>query len=247
MSGRDTSYNPFAWLYAHYWGDEYHCQAMPVLDRALLNRLAPPAAILDLCCGDGRIASALAQRGYEVTGVDASREMLRYARQRTPSVRFYLRDARRLKLRRSYDAVISTFDSLNHVLGIADLRKVFRNVYGVLNNGGYFLFDLNRENAYTELWVEMAGIVQSDVVAVIQSSFNAKRGRARCNMTQFRKMGKRWVRSNYELHQKHHPHEAVIGALKLAGFMHIASLDAANDLGMKGRIGVHRTFYLARK
>ena len=247
MKERDSSYDPFAWLYANYWGEEYHCQAIPILDRALLKRLPAPAAILDLCCGDGRIAAALSERGYEVTGVDASGAMLHYARQRAPGVRFYLRDARHLNLRSSYGAVISTFDSLNHVLGPSDLRKVFRNVYRVLNDGGYFLFDLNRERGYTEIWVEMSGLVKSDVVAVFQSTYDARRGLARCNLTQFRKKGRRWVRSGYELTQKYHPHERVIDALERAGFSSIASLDAAKDLGMSGRIGVHRTFYLARK
>jgi SAM-dependent methyltransferase len=37
--------------------------------------------VLDLCCGPGRHAVALAQRGFKVTGVDCSPFMLRKARQ----------------------------------------------------------------------------------------------------------------------------------------------------------------------
>ena len=45
--------------------------------RQLAAELAPPpAAIIDLGCGQGTQAIALARRGYEVTGVDASAELL---------------------------------------------------------------------------------------------------------------------------------------------------------------------------
>jgi len=44
-------------------------------------QLAPGARVLDLACGHGRIAVPLAQRGYDVTGVDLSAFHLRLARQ----------------------------------------------------------------------------------------------------------------------------------------------------------------------
>jgi ubiquinone/menaquinone biosynthesis C-methylase UbiE len=95
---RYSDYDPFAWLYTNYWGDEFHRQAMPVLERLLLNRVPPPAAILDLCCGDGRITTALARRGYQMTGLDGSEEMLTYARARGPKIPFLLGDARAFEL-----------------------------------------------------------------------------------------------------------------------------------------------------
>ena len=49
-----------------------------------LLQLDPGAAILDCPCGYGRIANALAQRGFRVTGLDASvrhmRELMDHAR-----------------------------------------------------------------------------------------------------------------------------------------------------------------------
>jgi demethylmenaquinone methyltransferase/2-methoxy-6-polyprenyl-1,4-benzoquinol methylase len=44
-----------------------------------LARVAPGARALDLCCGTGDIAFALAQRGAEVTGLDFSAQMLEVA------------------------------------------------------------------------------------------------------------------------------------------------------------------------
>lgn len=42
----------------------------------VLDLLEPPASVLDLGCGTGRLADALAARGFAVTGVDESAEML---------------------------------------------------------------------------------------------------------------------------------------------------------------------------
>ena len=41
----------------------------------------PGAAVLDLACGQGRIAVPLAQRGYRVTGLDLSEQLLGVARE----------------------------------------------------------------------------------------------------------------------------------------------------------------------
>lgn len=49
-----------------------------------LSRVAPGARALDLCCGTGDIAFALARRGADVTGLDFSDQMLAVARARSP-------------------------------------------------------------------------------------------------------------------------------------------------------------------
>src|SRR5262245_31138408 len=56
-----------------------HLAGSPLLrlDQQLLDRwLTPPGRIADLGCGTGRLAVPLAQRGFEVIGVDLSRESL---------------------------------------------------------------------------------------------------------------------------------------------------------------------------
>lgn len=45
--------------------------------------LPPGSKVLDLCCGMGRHSLALAEAGYEVTGVDLSEVLLREARSQT--------------------------------------------------------------------------------------------------------------------------------------------------------------------
>jgi SAM-dependent methyltransferase len=247
MSTRFTDYDPFAWLFNHYWGTEFHAQVMPVLERLVLRLLPSKASILDLCCGDGRVASSLHDRGFQVTGLDGSERMLEYARERVPQASFILGDARHFDLPPSFHAVISTFDSLNHIMGKRSLQQVFANAANALHPGGYLAFDLNREQGYTELWVEMTGMVEDGAVSVARSDYDQKRGIATCRITSFEREHDVWTRSDFTLKQRYHPHEEVMAALRRAGFSDIASFDADNDLHMRGRIGQHRTFYLARK
>src|SRR5579884_3060755 len=243
---RYTDYDPFAWLYTNYWGDEFHRQALPALDRLLLDRVRPGAAILDLCCGDGRITGALARRGYAMTGLDGSEQMLTYARARSPKIPFLLGDARSFDLPAQFDAVISTFDALNHVMSRRELRTVFRRVFACLTPGGWFAFDLNREEAYRDLWVRSANSVDKASVSIARGSYDPRRRVARCAVTLFRHNGE-WQRSDFELKQKYHSPPEVCDDLAAAGFDDVQELDARADLGMAGDIGFGRSFFRGRK
>ncbi len=125
---RYRDYDPFAWIYTRYWGEEFHRACLPVLDRIVLSDLPRGAAVLDLCCGDGRLLETLQRRRFQPSGLDGSEEMLTYARRRVPRAELLLADARAFKLPARFDVVLSTFDALNHVMTIAGLRRVFRNV-----------------------------------------------------------------------------------------------------------------------
>lgn len=244
---RFRDYDPFAWLYAHHWGGEFHDQILNMLDRLVLRLLPKGARVLDLCCGDGRVARALQKRGFAVTGLDGSEQMLHYARQMAPDVDFHLADARDFSLPGEFQGVISTFDSLNHVMTRRELHKVFRNVYSIVRPGGYFAFDVNREEAYTDLWANLSSVVTENAVSIARGDFDKRRGVALCDITQFVKTDGVWTRSDYTLRQKLHEHTHIMDDLEKVGFHPIASFDAGSDLGMQGDIGRHRTFYLARK
>ncbi len=241
---RFTGYDPFAWLYSKYWGEEFHREAIPVLDRLILRLLPPRAEILDLCCGDGRIAQTLAKRGYRVTGLDGSERMLTFAKQRAPDVAFFLADARCFKLPRRFDAAISTFDSLNHVMSAGDLKKVFESVAACLKPGGLFAFDLNREEAYVQIWSRTSTIVDKTAVSVARGNYDRASKIAVCNVTLLRLEGGQWRRSDFRLRQKLHERDEVLSGLAEAGF-EAQVFDAARDLRMQGDIGSGRDFYIA--
>jgi len=92
----------------------------------LLEELAlqPGSSILDVGCGTGRHSIELAKRGYAVTGLDLSAEMLAQAEEGAKAagvkVNWVRSDAARFSLAEKYDAVISLCEGSLGLLGQAD-------------------------------------------------------------------------------------------------------------------------------
>lgn len=76
-----------------------------------LLELEPGMRVLDIPCGDGRIAGRLAARGCEAVGVDVTELFLDRARRRYPDVRFERVDMRELEYSAEFDAVVNWFTS----------------------------------------------------------------------------------------------------------------------------------------
>lgn len=97
-----------------------------------LVRLRPRARILDVPCGYGRHALELAQRGFRVTGVDISPQLLARAREAAAAsgvaAEFHRADMRRLRYRQRFDAALNLFSSFGYFGDAGDLQvlKKFR-------------------------------------------------------------------------------------------------------------------------
>lgn len=101
--------------------------------------------VLDVCCGTGLMARELLARGYRVTGLDASADMLQRARTVLgPDVPLLHQALPGLELSGLFDAVISTYDGLNY-LTPADLRSSLAGLARHLRPGGWLVFDLHAE------------------------------------------------------------------------------------------------------
>ncbi|MDO7906932.1 methyltransferase domain-containing protein [Paenibacillus sp. JX-17] len=101
------------------------------------------ARVLDLCCGMGRHSMALADAGYQVTGVDLSDVLLREARASDPSdhVNWIHGDMREVPLDLEFDAVVNLFTSFGYFREDEEQMKVLREIRRLLKPGGAFLID----------------------------------------------------------------------------------------------------------
>ncbi len=104
-----------------------------------------PVCIVDLGCGAGFLANALAEHGHTVTGIDASEPSLRVAERhdRTRTVRYVAADARQLPRDDASVEVVAAMDFLEHV---DDPAAVLREVARVLVPGGRFYFHTFNRN-----------------------------------------------------------------------------------------------------
>ncbi|MDP2950267.1 MAG: methyltransferase domain-containing protein [Chloroflexota bacterium] len=108
-------------------------------------RLPPGAAILDLCCGQGRHTMALAQQGFQMTGLDLSALHLRLARRTAKeagvNVRWHRADMREIPWEREFDTAINMFTSFGYLESEEEDQKVLDGVARSLKPGGRFLID----------------------------------------------------------------------------------------------------------
>lgn len=243
-----TAYIRFAWYYNKYWAsgpNSFVVRALPILDRLLLASLPHEARVVDLCCGNGQLAAELTRRGIQVTGIDASKELLRYARENAPNATFILADARAFTLPSVHHAVLSTFDSLNHILKREELQQVFTNVYAALMPSGRFLFDLNMDAGYRARWRGSFGLVDAAHVCVVQSAYTPSEGLAQMSFTMFDQFDGAWERSDVTDFQRAYSEAEIRATLQEAGFGNTIARDMETDLGMAGSPG--RMFFLAEK
>lgn len=242
MLSHPQQYDPFANAYSQLWGSEFHSQIDVVLKQLFYSDLQPGATVLDLCCGSGHLTERLVARGYRAIGLDGSPEMIRHAHERVPKGEFFVADARSFRLPVPVDAVVSTFDSLNHVMTTDDLSQVFDSVRSALVPTGRFLFDLNHERVYQSLWARTGIVRGENITCITRGSYSVEHRHALCEITV--RNDRAGTSSTFCLEQRCHDRAEVEALLGTAGFACVTSYDAAT-LGMQGHIAFDRRFYLA--
>jgi SAM-dependent methyltransferase len=104
----------------------------------------PGGAVLELGMGTGRVTGRLLEAGFEVLGVDSSKEMLAQAARKlgdNPRFRAIHGDVRKERLGRTFRLAIAPYGMVAHLLTDADRVEAFRATWEHLEPGGVFAFD----------------------------------------------------------------------------------------------------------
>lgn len=140
------TYQDYSSVYDFLYQDKDYAAETDFLE-AIFERYAqaPPKTILDMGCGSGGHLVQLAKRGYEVTGVDRSSEMLTLAKSKTHAsgqyVKLHHQDIRHLDLEIHFEAVIAMFAVMAYQISNSDLVLAFEAARRHLQPGGLFVFD----------------------------------------------------------------------------------------------------------
>ncbi|MEJ6952383.1 class I SAM-dependent DNA methyltransferase [Natronospora cellulosivora (SeqCode)] len=106
--------------------------------------------VLELACGTANMSLLFARNAYQVSGLDISNEMLSIAAKKIESagqsIDLIQGDLKDFNLKDKFDLVFCLFDSMNYILDINSLQKVFQNTYNVLKKDACFIFDMNTIN-----------------------------------------------------------------------------------------------------
>ncbi len=237
-------YDQLAWFYDRYWGPRFHEAARPALQSLLYCRLDVGDSIAELCCGSGHLTQELVARGYRVTGIDNSIEMLRYARRRAPAARLVCADVASTPLiGGQFGGAVSTFDSINHLIAPDAVKSTFGFVRRLLRADSVFVFDLNTDAAYRSEWTKTSAVVEADAPLFVRGGYDESAQLGRTLLTMFR-LADGWQRSDVEMVQRCYDAAELVGWLIDAGFRDVA-INGAAAVGMSGDLACGRVFLAA--
>jgi len=102
--------------------------------------------ILDLGCGTASHDILLTKRGYNVTGIDMSNEMLKIAKQKIKKenlkIALHRENIQTVRLHKKFDAVISMFDVMGYQITNEAFEEALLTARTHLKKGGLFIFDV---------------------------------------------------------------------------------------------------------
>ncbi len=110
----------------------------------LIQKLAPPAnaTMLDVACGKGRHSMQLAAHGFDVTGIDLSKESIKEAlKSEGPHLHFFEHDMRLPFWINYFDYAFNFFTSFGYFETQREHNNAIRTIAGALKPGGKFVMD----------------------------------------------------------------------------------------------------------
>ncbi len=190
----------------------------------LLGRLGhSPGLMLDLACGTGSLTLELFRRGIDIYGVDASAEMLSFARAKSADagadILFLRQTMQGLDLYGTVSTVVCSLDSINHLPGKDAVRQAFQRVALFLESDGYFLFDLNTVYKHEKILANHTFVYDMEqVYCVWQNRCWPSGGRVDIQLDFFAREGSLYRRSREHFSEFAYPLELVTDWLREAGF-----------------------------
>ena len=153
MPAAPASFGAYAACYDLLYADKDYAAEAERVARIVRAARRGARRILEFGAGTGRHGRLLAERGFDVQGIERSPDMLEVARARcgpTPasaaapagSFQCSLGDVRTARADGPFDAVVAMFHVVSYQADDASLRDTFANAERHLVSGGLFLFDV---------------------------------------------------------------------------------------------------------
>lgn len=116
--------------------------------------LQPRADVIDLACGAGRHSMLFAEKGFNVTAVDLSENLLNVARKTAQElnlkINFVNGDLRNFCITSKYDLAVNLFTSFGYFKNDEENFYLFSDAFELLRNSGYFVIDYFNTNFIRE-------------------------------------------------------------------------------------------------
>jgi len=242
----DFFHGPWGRLQAEGFGQKRTSEETDLIVSVL--GLEPEDRVLDLACGTGRHSIALAERGFDVTGVDFNGNALaiagKAASERGVAPRFVELDMRAIDWAHAFDAVISFWSSFGYFEHEADDLEVARRVSTALRPGGRFLLDLTISETLAPIYqpYRWEWLDDERTRRLLQETrWNFETGRVDADWTFIDPDRTHTARSSLRLYG----HRELCDLLREAGFRRFESYDSLS--GKPFRIGSRRLSLVASR
>lgn len=219
------SYGVFSEFYDALTANVSYDTVSQVLSSLLTRYGKSRGLLLDLACGTGSVSVRMAQKGYEVIGVDLSPEMLSEAQNKAYSagqnILFLCQDMTALDLYGTVDAAVCTLDGLCHLPDEESLQAAFGKVSLFMNPGGVFLFDVNSVYKHRAVLGNNTFVYDTDdVYCVWQNTLLPDGVTVQMDLDFFEPVSDKgdYVRQSERFTERAYPRETLEAMLKKAGF-----------------------------
>ena len=206
----------FGSLYAEHYdqmyaGKNYDIECDLIETAITLHGAGHISTLLDIGCGTGGHAIELAKRGYDVTGVDLSADMLQHAREKALSLlplrkpTWLCGDAKTFNAGDRFDAAIMMFAVVGYLTSNEDVITGLRNIRRHLNKGSLFICDFWYGPAVLAVRpsdrVRVLESEQGQVIRVTNTSINAVQHTADVSFRLWNIKGDKLVSKTTEMHR----------------------------------------------
>ncbi len=243
------SYESFAAVYDLFMDNVPYDKWTENIDFFLKKYEVPSKLVCDLGCGTGQITRRLRDRGYDMTGIDLSPEMLGVAMEGDSDGILYLcQDMREFELYGTMGAIISACDSINYLESTDDLYMVLSLMKNFLDVGGLFIFDVNTRYKYETVLADNTFAESREEGAFIwENEYDPEEKNNYYGLTLFIGDDESGFERFYEEHVQHaFSHEEILETIKKSGFMELiecVDVDTMSEV----RNESERIYYILRR
>lgn len=140
-------YNDLAKYYDVLFNADYAKEAR-ICDSILKRLNNSKGALLDIGCGTGNHMLEFKKLGYDVYGLDSSKEMLEIARQKLPKATFYKGRMEWLHLNRKFNTITLLSRTLLLIESEWYLKHLIKRLHNHLLHNGVIIIDLDVNEEY---------------------------------------------------------------------------------------------------
>ena len=152
-------YDVFAYFYDELMSDLPYDKWADTAALILEKHGIKTGRVIDLGCGTGEITMRLFDKGYEMTGIDLSSEMLTIAADKKyenemDDIMYVCQDMTDISLPFKADAFVCLGDGMNYLTDEDTFTSALKSVKENISDNGVFVFDLKTYKLYSEQYAD---------------------------------------------------------------------------------------------